>query len=151
MGGEVLDVWQRIPVHPGDDVEAAVIATGPPGAIFLLHHMKWGRPLAVRVADNACLLQLSKLSFGLGQLVRVQTWSLGRNWPPSRLNGVVDAVKRLRAMETGGKDSWGGTQQLPDVRIHSREMRDEAAWSGLTANDGQVGRTKSSAVGRIHQ
>ncbi len=47
--GEVLHVWQWVPVWGCDCVESPVVATGPPGAVVLGHHVQQGRPGGVQI------------------------------------------------------------------------------------------------------
>ena len=37
--GEILEVGKRVGIRSGDSVEAAVVATGPPAAVFFLGTM----------------------------------------------------------------------------------------------------------------
>ena len=56
VGGEVLDVGQRVAVVGGGQVQTAVVAARPPGAVRLGHHVQGRRPRRQGAADNASLL-----------------------------------------------------------------------------------------------
>ncbi len=50
--GEVLHVWQWVPVWRCDGVESPVVAAGPPRAVLLGHHVQRGCPGRVGPADD---------------------------------------------------------------------------------------------------
>jgi len=62
-GGEVLDVWDRVLVHCSNQVQTAVVATRPPRAVRLAHHMQRGRPAALGPPYNALPLHGQELRF----------------------------------------------------------------------------------------
>jgi hypothetical protein len=45
--GQVLHVWEGVPVRGSDSVEAAVVAAGPPGAALLGDHVQGRCPCRV--------------------------------------------------------------------------------------------------------
>lgn len=61
VDGEVLDIWQGVPVRPRDGVEGSVIAAGAPVTGFLRDHMQWRGPLAFRWASDPDIKHVLKL------------------------------------------------------------------------------------------
>ena len=45
-GAGMMDAKKAL-VETNGDVEAAIVPTWPPGTVLLLHHVQWGRPVAV--------------------------------------------------------------------------------------------------------
>jgi len=82
--GEVLHVWQGVPVWRYDGVEPPVVTAGPPGAVLLGHHVQGGRPGGVGPADDTCCFEFFELGFGDAQLVRGEATYLGEHqrWSP---------------------------------------------------------------------
>ncbi len=91
--GEILHVWQGVPVWRCDGVEPPVVAAGPPGAVLLGHPVEGGRPGGVGPADDTCCFEFFKLGFGDAQLVGCKAAYLGEPWAVSAcVDDVLDAV-----------------------------------------------------------
>ena len=64
-GCQILEIGERVAIRGGGQIEAAIIATGPPRAGRLGHKMKGRRPGAIGAVDNTSGLQLGKFCLGL--------------------------------------------------------------------------------------
>ncbi len=91
--GEILHVWQGVPVWRCDSVEPPLVAAGAPGAVLLGHHLDGGRPGGVGPADDTCCFKFFELGFGDAQLVGCEAAYLGELWAVSAcVDDVLDAV-----------------------------------------------------------
>ncbi len=62
--GQVLHVWEGVPVGCCDRVEAAVVAAGLPGFVFFGDHVQGRCPCGVGSPDDTCLFELLELRLG---------------------------------------------------------------------------------------
>ena len=89
-GRQVLKIGKRITVRSSGQVEAAIIATGPPVTIRF-----WGGgPGAVRTANNAGRFQFRKFSLSLLETKRVKTACFDKNRQSRGVNVVLNTMVR---------------------------------------------------------
>jgi hypothetical protein len=62
--GQVLHVWEGVPVGRGDCVEAAVVAAGPPGSVFFGDHVQGRCPCGVGSPNDTCFFEFLELRLG---------------------------------------------------------------------------------------
>ena len=88
-GGKVLEIGEGVAVGSSGQVEAAIVATGPPRTVGFGYKMEKGGPGTVGAVNNTHLLQFVKLISGLSEPDGVEAAGFGKNWWPGRLD-VMD-------------------------------------------------------------
>ena len=123
--GEILDVREGIPVRSGDGVEAAVVATGAPAATRLGHHVKRGRPRAVRAADDAGGLELGELVLSYAKLFWIQPPRFGEDGWTGGEDMMFHTMRRSGSMDGRRKNGGKLSEESTEMGRRSREGRDE--------------------------
>ncbi len=100
--GEIKHIRQWVRIRLCNKIEPPEVATRPPAAVRLLHHMKRGRPGVVRMAHNAVPLQLLELLIGPRQLLAVQPAEAGSDGRPRRLD-MMEGIGGLERREGFGR------------------------------------------------
>ena len=71
-GGEISNVWKRIPVRNRHIVQPPVITTRPPSSLLLTNCMERKKPGRRRTLDDSSFLHGRELGLGGSQLLRIQ-------------------------------------------------------------------------------
>jgi hypothetical protein len=95
---EIVKVGKGVGVGSCGGVEAAVIATGTPTAIFLRDHVKRGGPGTIGAANNTLFFKLKELLLGNSVFFRVEAAGMGGDGACIGFNGVENTVSRLVRM-----------------------------------------------------
>ncbi len=117
----------------------AVIATGPPGAVRLLHHVERAAPLAGRAANHALVQHRLELPLGGRQPCGVEPPEFGGSWlsPLSGSRGGRRGggpMRKWRRPERKPADS--GALLPPATRLR----REGCRWWGLEGQRSREGR-----------
>ena len=93
-GRQVLKIGKRITVRSSGPVEAAIIATGPPGTIRFGDKVEGREPGAVRMANNTGRFQFRKFSLSLLETKWVKAACFGENRWSRGVNVVLNTMVR---------------------------------------------------------
>ena len=93
-GRQVLKIGKRITVRSSGQVEAAIIATGPPGTIRFGDKVEGRGPGAVRTVNNTGCFQFRKFSLSLLETKWVKAACFGENRRSRGVNVVLNTMVR---------------------------------------------------------
>ena len=85
---EVCNIWQKISVRKGLNVETVVIATNPPGTIWFLQHLYRAGPRRGRTWDDSCRFKSYKLLSCRFQLFCIKPAGFGKTDRVSKVETV---------------------------------------------------------------
>ena len=91
-----MKIWERVAVRHRLEIEAAVVAAGPPRAIRLGNKMERRSPWARGAANNSGCLEFGEISLSLVETVLIKAASLSKNGRPGGGDVMLNPVSRVR-------------------------------------------------------